>query len=372
LDTGLQPADAERSAWSAGVLRLGQNLGRDGAEPAAVAEMLRQDLEEARLAARKHVELGRQRDLAVTAERASTRELDQARTEHGALLSRYGVVDRTALEGLYQRSQRRAALEAERLQATTTIEELIPDSQRRSAVIDSLPDLDLAAAEGERDRLDDSLAQLDRERSDVLVQIGTLGETIGRLERESDTSVLRQDLEDARGALQAAAQEWLERRIARELLRGTRRYYEAQHRPAVLERAETLFLAWTDPEYSGFDLLSGSGLAAVIAREDGVRVALEGLSRGTAEQLYLAMRLALVEHLGTQQESMPIVMDDVLVNFDPERAKAVANLLCRFAREHQVLLFTCHPSTAEMFREQDSTCGVFAMERYGAGGTWIN
>lgn len=65
--------------------------------------------------------------------------------------------------------------------------------------------------------------------------------------------------------------------------------------------------------------------------------------------------------------SLPRVMDDVLVTFDPERAKAVAERLCEFSRDHQILLFTCHPSTAELMREIDPSCGRMEMARFGGG-----
>ncbi|MNL68610.1 hypothetical protein D3C87_1933580 [compost metagenome] len=58
-------------------------------------------------------------------------------------------------------------------------------------------------------------------------------------------------------------------------------------------------------------------------------------------------------------------MDDVFVNFDPERARRMAEMLVRFAEEHQVLLFTCHPGTAELLREIHSGVDVLALPRYG-------
>jgi uncharacterized protein YhaN len=58
------------------------------------------------------------------------------------------------------------------------------------------------------------------------------------------------------------------------------------------------------------------------------------------------MRFALVEHLATQQEPLPIVMDDVLVNFDPERAQRVARTIETIAAERQVIYLTCHAEVA--------------------------
>ena len=58
-------------------------------------------------------------------------------------------------------------------------------------------------------------------------------------------------------------------------------------------------------------------------------------------------------------------MDDVLVNFDPERARAVAQELARFSTQHQVLIFTCHPETAQVFAEVAPETKVIPMQRFG-------
>ena len=94
------------------------------------------------------------------------------------------------------------------------------------------------------------------------------------------------------------------------------------------------------------------------------------LSRGTQEQLYLALRLA---HVRQQARlggvSLPLIMDDILVNFDPERAERTAGVLQEMVRPadggqgHQVLFFTCHPHVARLLRECMPEAALFVMER---------
>lgn len=64
------------------------------------------------------------------------------------------------------------------------------------------------------------------------------------------------------------------------------------------------------------------------------------LSAGTADQLYLAIRYALLEFLSTA-DGAPFVLDDALVNCDPERRAAGLSLLREVAKERQVILFSC-------------------------------
>ena len=75
------------------------------------------------------------------------------------------------------------------------------------------------------------------------------------------------------------------------------------------------------------------------------------LSRGTREQLYLALRFGLVREFGEHAERLPVVVDEVLVNFDPERARLAAEAFATLAETNQVLVFTCHPETVDLFAE---------------------
>jgi len=75
------------------------------------------------------------------------------------------------------------------------------------------------------------------------------------------------------------------------------------------------------------------------------------LSRGTVEQLYLCLRLALAESYAERAVALPIVLDDVLVNFDPRRSAAMAGVIAEVAARHQVIAFTCHPHAADLLRQ---------------------
>ncbi|MEO8273420.1 MAG: hypothetical protein ABI620_05100 [Chloroflexota bacterium] len=332
----------ERETWNAGVARLGRELGITADDDGDVlVELLRQELANTRTAFRTREELAGQRDAAGIAEREADVVATNAKTEHGQFLLEFGVADAVALAARQVRTLQRSQFDAALHQAEDALAGLIPSGERDS-VMAALDSLDPSTLESQRDTLDGDTAQLESAR-DVLVEaLGERREQVRQLAAAADTSGIRQRLADERGGLTADGRTWLVRRIAGELLRSTRGHYEAKHRPAVLARAEALFLAWTDGEYSGFDRLSASGLDAVIRADDGKRVPVTGLSRGTGEQLYLAMRVALVEHLATQQEPLPLVMDDVLVNFDPDRAPRVARSIEEISRSRQVVYLTCH------------------------------
>jgi uncharacterized protein YhaN len=74
---------------------------------------------------------------------------------------------------------------------------------------------------------------------------------------------------------------------------------------------------------------------------ESVRVASPPLSQGTLDQLYLCLRLGLVDHLDAGRERLPLVLDDALLRMDDERRPPVYELLAEVARRRQVFLLTC-------------------------------
>ena len=92
------------------------------------------------------------------------------------------------------------------------------------------------------------------------------------------------------------------------------------------------------------------------------------LSRGTCEQLYLAIRLALVGEFADRAQGLPLIMDDCLVNFDPVRAAAMARLIAASAAGGQCLFFTCHPTIAELLRsESGETARIVSLPGRSSG-----
>ena len=79
----------------------------------------------------------------------------------------------------------------------------------------------------------------------------------------------------------------------------------------------------------------------------GGRVYVEGMSSGTRDHLYLALRLASIDKYMDSVEPMPFIVEDVLVDFDDDRSQAALNVLVKFAEKTQVILFTHHLQIVE-------------------------
>ena len=122
-----------------------------------------------------------------------------------------------------------------------------------------------------------------------------------------------------------------------------RRYREA-HQDPVLQRASRYLGLLTDGECTRVgvddDTKKGPLLSAVYSTGEEKQV--PALSSGTRDALYFALRLAAIEESVTRTGPMPIVLDDVLINFDDDRSRAALRCLVTVAATSQVLLFTHH------------------------------
>ncbi len=93
------------------------------------------------------------------------------------------------------------------------------------------------------------------------------------------------------------------------------------------------------------------GAATLVGiRADGRPVPLAGMSDGTLDQLYLAIRIASLEHYFSAHDAAPFIIDDILLNFDDERATAAMTALDELAEKTQVILFTHHQPIVELAR----------------------
>lgn len=224
----------------------------------------------------------------------------------------------------------------------------------------------------------------DRELSDASSQIAALeaerlslaqavGET--QIERraieqsdELPTLNLRQSMLEA--DLESALREHRVLLLAETLIRDTVQRIEQERQPDVLRRASSLFARITDGRYQRV-FCPVEGQALEIEDGNGTTRPPEALSRGTLEQLYVALRLGLAEAFTENVGALPLIMDDVLVNFDPERARGVAQALFDVSGGRQVLIFTSQPGTVELLAGIGDQFGHFAMERHGTGGEWV-
>lgn len=270
------------------------------------------------------------------------------RRERAALLADAGAEDEAELREAVERARRRAELAQRRAAAEADLDERLGGGRQAADLREQLAGGDHDGWVATRRRLVQERQELDTARDRVLESLLEAR----RAREEVETSDRIAELEQRRQALLARRDELVEQwriaRTARRLVAETLEGFERERQPAVLRRAGDHVAQVTDGAYRGL-VQRGDELLMQDAQHRARAV--DQLSRGTAEQLYLCLRLALAEDLSERGQQLPFVMDDVLVNLDPERRDRLMQLLGRVGRHAQILYFTCHPHMAERLGE---------------------
>ncbi|NDD30734.1 MAG: hypothetical protein EB084_20940 [Proteobacteria bacterium] len=198
------------------------------------------------------------------------------------------------------------------------------------------------ALHGEGD--DDAAIGLHNRKTKLDVQLDALS--------DADTlSHLRAREASLRAELSELATEWSRLVIAKHLLDEAWKRFERDAQPRVVQDAGGYLSTFTQGAYREVRArLTNDSKDFDILDSHGGRKSVDALSSGTQEQFYLALRFGFIRHQQREGVTMPLVIDDILVNFDPTRAKSAARAIIELAQETQVLLFTCHPSTVALLQ----------------------
>jgi len=141
--------------------------------------------------------------------------------------------------------------------------------------------------------------------------------------------------------------------LAARILRDEIERYRKENQGPLLKRASEHFSSLTQGSFKELrtDFTDNDEPVLAGIRPNGERVHVEGMSSGTRDQLYLALRLAALEKYMESSEPMPFIVDDILVHFDDDRSKATLAVLAELTKKTQVILFTHHSRVVEQARE---------------------
>ncbi len=224
-----------------------------------------------------------------------------------------------------------------KLEGARTLADSLPRPEEVSGGTDVEPRFDpaetaarLSAAEGELSRLRSGLAMAQGE-------LNTLGD---REALQTRREAIQEELDRRRAEYDALG-------AALAALEQAHSGLQARFSPALNRRAGELLAELTGGKYDKVALTQQ--FEALAEERDGLqpRRALT-LSQGTADQLYLAVRLAVCELVLPAEEPCPLVLDDALANFDDGRCALALEALARLGEERQILLFTCHSREARL------------------------
>lgn len=181
-------------------------------------------------------------------------------------------------------------------------------------------------------------------------QRGRLDAEIHALAEDRRLAGVQFDLERIEAQLTAAVDRFTILAAVGRILDLVRENYETHKQPQTLIEASAWLARLTDNRYRRVWTPLGER-ALRVEDSAGKSFAIDVLSRGAREQLFLALRMAIIDSYARRGARLPIILDDVLVNFDVHRARSAVAALADFARSgHQVFVFTCHEHIEAMFR----------------------
>lgn len=323
----------------------------------AVAKMLMVSLRAAREIESSRSKLAKDREDQARAIRAADLDLEASSLALAALAHEAGASIDDDLGAIERRALDRAGRELELhavegrltvLASGAGIDALI-DEARGSSAID----------------LDSNLIQLDEQFQAMSGDRDALGERIG--EKANELRMMEETAREARAdravadrehllaTLETDVERYVHLRLSLAVLRGAIEEFREKNQAPVLRRASEHFAKLTLGSFAGLraDLDDKDEPVLQGVRPDGsTRLGVGGMSVGTTDQLYLAMKLASLEHTIQTRPPLPLVVDDLLIQFDDDRAAAALGCLAELSRKTQVLFFTHHDHLVELARSR--------------------
>lgn len=161
-----------------------------------------------------------------------------------------------------------------------------------------------------------------------------------------------QAAENAAARMEEQSRDYLRLQAASILLRHGIERIREKHKSPILTKGSEFFAALTAGSFKELktDYDKSDNPTIVGIRDDNQRVYVNGMSDGTRDQLYLALRLAFIENYCSKEEPLPFIADDLFVHFDEPRAKAGLRLLSQLP-ECQVIMFTHHEHVCQIAAE---------------------
>lgn len=268
-------------------------------------------------------------------------QIENTQTKIKHLLETAGVKDEAAFLKLYQ--------EKEKVENKQNRLRFLKENAPNYQAYQVLPSRDELAAK--ETSFHQELKELEKDKNRALREMTNTQVAIENLEKDGTFSEELQVFENEKARAQRLVDEWVSNQVAAWLLTETLSLVTRDRFMEIMADAE-----------SYFNLLTGGEYERIVFKDDALFVQLRSgqvvdvrvLSRGTAEPLYVAIRLAYIKNTMDILE-IPVIMDDPFVNFDEERRLNMYRLLEKLGADLQMIYFTFDPLARDYYKEEEMT-----------------
>lgn len=275
--------------------------------------------------------------------------ISRLRRRRNELLREAGVSDEDSLLHRLNEIERTTELRRERQALQREIEAAIAGCCSEQVLGEQIGGSTRESLAARREQLEQRWKAAEAQLQKRFEARGRLNEQLKTLVEDRSPAVRQLTLATLDKKLEETIERWRTLAVTGRLLQSIRKTYEEERQPETLREASKYLERMTEGRYRRVWTPMGED-SLVVDDSKGRPLAIDVLSQGTREQLFLSLRMALANCYARRGASLPMVLDDVLVNFDTQRAQAAATVLCEFAQSgHQLFVFSCHEHIMSLF-----------------------
>jgi uncharacterized protein YhaN len=280
-------------------------------------------------------------------------QIQQAQVKLDALLSQAHCEDLEQLEQAEQLSLQKQSLSHDDRETKKRLLELGEGMSITELAID-VNSVDMIEVPALLQQTQEKIQQLESERSELDQTIGELRALLKQMDGNDTAAQAADEAQSALAEMQDLSERYMQVTLAASVLRKSIDRYREQHQAPLLNRASELFNLMTLGSFQRLRVGYNNTdqpiiLGARLLEDEGIPTS--AMSDGTRDQLYLALRLASIEHYLQKNIILPLVLDDILINFDDLRAKATLEVLGQLSQKMQILFFTHHTRLVEIAKQ---------------------
>jgi uncharacterized protein YhaN len=212
--------------------------------------------------------------------------------------------------------------------------------------------VDIDQLPGELQSCKEQIQQLEQDRSSIDQGIGEQRTLLKQMDGNATAAQAAEEAELVLAEVQNLSERYMQIHLAASVLRKSIERYREQNQAPLMKRASELFERLTLKHFCGLktDYIDNNDQPSLLGQRtpNSAGIPTSGMSDGTRDQLYLALRLASFERYIEKNSPMPLILDDILINFDDERSKATLSVLGELCQRTQILFLTHHPRLVEL------------------------
>ncbi len=211
-------------------------------------------------------------------------------------------------------------------------------------LIDAAAMVDIDQLSSQLHNFKEQIQQLEQQRSDIDRTIGEAGFELKHMDGSDKAIKAADESQFALAEIKNLSERYIQIHLACSILRKSMEKYREQNQGPLLIRASELFQRLTLNSFCGLKTDYGSNndqpVLVGVRTSDNNNVLTTNMSDGTRDQLYLALRLASIERYFEKNSPIPLILDDILINFDDERSTATLEILGELCQKTQILFLT--------------------------------